>query len=178
MQASDGVFQVSANPPRPYINFARFRPRSPRTNSAKMAPKKKAAPCPGLAPGLALPKEMLSGGTSKVTKQAKANQHAKGDAFLKYIKENDADLSARWGSEWASVPEEELTQEGIWGHFASFLADVYVIPKGERNQGEMLKIKTAHGMWGGLIFQARGKLAKSTRQETKVCLLARFCHAD
>ena len=121
----------------------------------------------------ALPKEMQSTGTSKPTQQAKTNQQAKGDAFLKYIQEYDDVLSARWGLVWASVPEEELTQVTIWGHFASYLCEVYVIPDGERNQGEGLKAKTAHGIWGGLIFQARGALANSVRQETKVCVCTR-----
>ena len=135
-----------------------------------MPPRKSSSPRKAAAPA-APPKEMPSGGTSKPTQQAKSNQQAKGDSFLKYIKEHDADLSARWGTDWASVPEGELTQESIWGHFASYLADVYIIPAGEKNGGEHLKVKSAHGVWGGLIFQARGALAKSTRLETKVCIL-------
>ena len=139
----------------------------PAKSPRKSSPRKVAAPAP---------KEMKSVGTSVATQQARANQRAKGDAFLKYIQETDADLSARWGEVWSSVPEAELTQETIWGHFATWLSDVYVIPAGEKNQGEMLKIKPAHGIWGGLLYQARGALASSTRQETKVCLLRTLLH--
>ena len=139
----------------------------PKKNGS--SPRKKAAPCPGLAPGLALPKEMLSGGQSKEAKAARVSQYAKGDAFLLYISEHSAELSARWGKEWASIPEEQLTMAELWGHVASFLSEVYVIV-GNRNHDEKLKIKSAHGVWTGLLYQARCRLGTSLRQETKVCL--------
>ena len=136
--------------------------------SSKGAAKPK-SPCSKKAAAEQPPQEMQATGQSKEAKQARANQYAKGDAFLKYISEHSAELSARWGNEWASIPEEEMTMAEVWGHLASFLADVYTI-EGHRNHDEKLKIKSAHGIWTGLLYQARGRLGTSLRQETKVCL--------
>ena len=84
-------------------------------------------------------------------------------------------LSERWGTDWAKVPEAELTKRTLWGTLASWLADVATIKEGVTHGGKNYDLSTAHGIWGGLIDSAKRLLSKSTRQETKARACVRIC---
>ena len=53
----------------------------------------------------------------------------------------DAALKEKWGLVFKEVPEEHLTSEEFWGHVASFVTEVYKIPRPHAHAGHHLKIK-------------------------------------
>ena len=124
------------------------------------------------------PKEMAAEGTSKPWMQAKDNHVKVGDKFLEYIAEHDAtsELAARWGKVWMEVPEHEACGNEIFGHLATYLADVHLIEAGNRNQGQLYDPSSAETVWSGLVQCNKKLFSKSTEERTKVgthmCLTA------
>ena len=125
-------------------------------------------------------KEMKGGGQSKGTTTGKANQIRIFNLFLQTIQTTDPELASAWGATWEELPEAVLADTAVWGHFATYLCETYRIEKGYK-RGERLMLKTAHGIWGGVIEQARQRLSKSKIEETMVsactflCLRASAC---
>jgi hypothetical protein len=114
------------------------------------------------------PKEMTAAGGSKSWVGSKANHVKIGDSFLQYISESDdADLSERWGLSWDKVPEKEAAGREIFGHLATYLAEVYIIPPGNKNAGQHYDQSTADGVWGGLVQTVRHRFEKSEDADTK-----------
>jgi hypothetical protein len=114
-------------------------------------------------------KQMDARGSSDDWQKGQEAQVKIGNELLAHVKEADSELSAKWGLEWTTVPEEEMMDEAIWGHLATFLVETRVIPAGNRNAGKKYDVGSAHGCWGGLLNQAGVRFSKSTRKETQVC---------
>lgn len=114
------------------------------------------------------PKEMQAKGNSVSWTSAQANHIKVFDKFLEYIAEHDEALSVRWGKAFAEVPEAEACANEIWGHLATFLAEVYIIPPGQVNAGQHYNASSAQGAWSNLLqltklrFNNKAELA-STR---------------
>ena len=52
--------------------------------------------------------------------QGKANQVRIANLFLANAATANPDLAAKWGSDWASIPEEHVTAPELWAHLADF----------------------------------------------------------
>ena len=120
--------------------------------------------------GMAAPttKQMDARGSSDDWQKGQASMLKIGHEFLDHISKADKELSARWGLDWNKVPEHELTEEEIWGHLATFLVETRIIPVGNRNQGKMYDVGSAHGCWGGLLNTSAVRFSKSERRQTQV----------
>ena len=112
-------------------------------------------------------KEMTAGGASANWAACKVTHMKQGDKFLAHIADTDAELSARWGTNWAQVPEAEARSTEIYGHLATYLVE-YEIGSKDRGSGGGLAVKTAHGYWRGLINERSEHFAKSKEAETQV----------
>ena len=113
--------------------------------------------------GVGASKEMTADGTSDSWENNKANQVRLGNAFLKHISITDSALAKKWGADWGTVPEEHACSQEIYGHFATFLTQVY--KKASDKHMELGGVITA---WGGVVYQASQRFKASTRPETKV----------
>ena len=118
---------------------------------------------PGAMAGVGASKEMTADGTSDSWENNKANQVRLGNAFLKHISITDSALAKKWGADWGTVPEEHACSQEIYGHFATFLTQVY--KKASDKHMELGGVITA---WGGVVYQASQRFKASTRPETKV----------
>lgn len=108
---------------------------------------------------------------SKRWAAGKANQVRIANIFLANAATANPDLSAKWSTDWAKVPEEVLTDFEIWQHLSDFLVNVYEIEEGHLNAGKKLGIDTAIGVWGGLINQTKTRFSSSKSDQTQVCCL-------
>ena len=119
--------------------------------------------------------EMTAEGASQAWLNQQANQLAIFDSFLAELKVSE--LKARAGDSFAKLPEEVVCTKEIWGHFATYLAETYIIPKGRKNAGEKLHANTALAVWGGLIQQSERRFASQgfKEQASKVCLCLTCC---
>ena len=61
----------------------------------------------GRSPGKRAVEPMSARGGSTSWKNAQEAHVKHGDSFLKWVADNDDELSARWGPSWAEVPEAE-----------------------------------------------------------------------
>lgn len=68
------------------------------------------------------------------------------------------------------MPEEEICTQELWGSFATYLSEIYVIAAGKKNVGKTYLPSTAVLVWGGLLDQLKLKLSKSTSAQTKARL--------
>lgn len=134
----------------------------PAKRAGKMADKSPARATEAVTPG----------GKAKSTVNQRNNRLKKCERFLLHVADMSPELSARWGTDWDEVPEDELAQRDIWAHMADFLSNVYTIEEGAVNAGQHLGLKTAHGDWSGMIDTARKALEVTGRSDTKVRALA------
>ncbi len=118
---------------------------------------------------------MSARGASDSVENARKEHLAKGDAFLKHVAdcEETAALATRWGQRWRDLPEKEATQREVYEHLANYLADVHIIPAGEKNGGQKLGEGTALATWRGLLNERRVHFSNSTEPATKVNLAQR-----
>ena len=65
------------------------------------------------------------------------------------------------------VPMSELAKTTIWGHYATWLVDIYVIEEGDVNAGQHLSIGPAHAAWSGAIDSARRACGKLTGEQAR-----------
>ena len=137
-----------------------------------MPPKRKGG-SPGKAAANTTGAEMRPGGDSDGWAQAKENQVRIVELFLADA-QTDAELKKQAGTTtWGDVPESVACSEYFFGHYATYLAQTYIIPPKVRNAGKKLKLKTALGLWSGLINQLQTMYATSDRKETQVCAAPR-----
>ena len=85
---------------------------------------RKAASANTHAPTHAPVRRVAAEGDSSGWKAQKDNHSTIGDAFLAWIADNDADLSAKWGTSWDAVPESHACDSDIHAVAAGYLADV------------------------------------------------------
>lgn len=115
-----------------------------------------------------LAREMTHVGTAVSTENQTTRQRNLFNAFLADMAESadpaSAELSSLWGTSFDNVPESEAATTRIYGYFATWLIETYIIPKGEINAGKPLSQGTAHGYWSGLLNQMRVKYGKSPVQ--------------
>ena len=96
-----------------------------------------------------------------------------GNLFLKHAHESNALESANWGDDIMAVPEKEVATELFFGLLSTYLATVYVIPKGNVNADQGLDNQTAEIYFNGILNQTRERLKKSEEPQTKVRLSTR-----
>jgi hypothetical protein len=133
-----------------------------------MPPKKGASPRKTTSPaGAGSSAPLLPGGDSSSWAAAKENQIRIVELFLSHA-QTDAALKEQAGLVWASIPEEVVCSQSFFQHYATFLASTYSIPKGVRNAGKKLKLKTALGLWSGLINQLQTMHGASELRPTQV----------
>ena len=123
-----------------------------------MAPKKK--------PAAAASAPMEPGGESESWAQAQANQMRIADLCLEDL--SDAELKARTGSVWNNTPEDVVCTELMFGYLATFVSSKYTIEANRRNAGKMLGIKTALGIFSGVLNQTQRRFSASSVGETQV----------
>ena len=99
-------------------------------------------------------------GGATTTKQGKAAQDDKVNAFLALMAETNPELSAAWGTDFTKVPMEHVADVTFWGHFASWLIETYTIAEGDVNGGQHLSVRPAQQAWSGAIDTARRACAK------------------
>jgi hypothetical protein len=98
------------------------------------------------SPKRAATTEMKPGGAAPSTVTGKSNQVRVLEQFLAHVADTNDELSERWGKTWADVPHKELADYEIWGHLATILVEIYTIPVGNKNAGQLYDLKTAHGI--------------------------------
>ena len=105
-----------------------------------------------------------------------ANQRAIGGQFLECTKERNPELHAVWGDVWLDIPEVHACARALYEFLVSFLILVYIIPKGRVNAGSKLGLKSAQGVFGGLVHQTKNRFTPgscSARATVRAC--ARAC---
>ena len=112
-------------------------------------------------------KAMDPAGQTKATQQGKAAQADKIEAFLEDMAESNPELSQIWGAAFEKVPVAVLASTEFWGHFATWLVEIYVISEGDVNGGQHLGVGPAHHAWSGAIDSARKTVAKLKAADAK-----------
>lgn len=107
---------------------------------------------------------MTADGSSESWENNKGNQTRLGNEFLKHISNTDSALSHKWGTDWATAPEQYAAHTEIYEHGASFLVYTY-----KKSSGKPLELGGVKTVWGGWIHQAWQRFRASERHETKVC---------
>ena len=112
---------------------------------------------------------MTAQGAAPNTVAAKGNHVRIGNMFLAHIAEGSPDLSAKWGEDWETVPEEYACNQEIFEHMANYLVFTYTIASGDKNaEKQHLADTTAKQVWASLIQQAKTRFSRSTKDATKV----------
>ena len=120
-----------------------------------------------------MPKPMDAGGTSNPRPRPTTPTNSQvqlGEAFLAHAQ------NEKWGLKWSEVPEEEICTNDFWGSLATYIAEIYTIGEGKKNQGKNLSRKVGVQEWSGLLHQVKLRFNKSTSTCTQVCL-AQHAHA-
>ena len=132
---------------------------------------RKAASANTHAPTHAPVRRVAAEGDSSCWKAQKDNHSTIGDAFLAWIADNDADLSAKWGTSWDAVPESHACDCDIHAVAAGYLADAHPQAAGA-NKGQLLHYSTAEAYWGGMLQTVHRRFRESELPQTQVCAQA------
>ena len=73
-------------------------------------------------------------GASDEWVSGKANQVRIGNLFLASISISNPQQSALWGTDWGSVPEEQICTKDFFALLATFLVQEYVIEEDPRDE--------------------------------------------
>ena len=111
---------------------------------------------------------MAATGSSTSHQKAEKRQLAIGNDVLKYVKDTDSALHAKWGDKFLEVPEAEVCTEYFFGMVATYIAQVAVIEPGRINAGQGYDNQTAEIFFNGLLFQTKERLKGSTSSQTQV----------
>lgn len=81
-------------------------------------------------------------------------------------KENNQQMQPVVTRPFEKLGEADLVRRELYAHFAGYLVDVYVQPKGSKSPGKPLNCTTAINYLNNTLHQAKERFAMSTRGET------------
>ena len=90
------------------------------------------------------------GGDSDSWEAQKSNQKRIANQYLKEGVKDPA-LKAKAGDDWDKMPEEVACSPAIYEGLAGYLCEGYTIAEGRINAGQRLDLKTATGVFSGVI---------------------------
>ena len=100
------------------------------------------------------------GGDSHSWEAQKGNQKRIANQYLKEgVK--DAALKAKAGEDWDKMPEEVACRPEIYEGLAGYLCEGYTIADGRINAGQRLDLKTATGVFSGVINAAHTRFTQT-----------------